>query len=392
MKKLLVILSALICLTGFAQQRTTRHVDIYNTQPKYKLHFTDATKVYEANQDVHLIYYSDGWFFVQYQNGRFKVYTPEYNLRFDFCDKFWDGTNVEDNLMVFNSRIFDLGKNEFVAQLPEGTLAYTELVDGIGAMKREFYTESNDRYYLYEYFNTKGELTSEIPLQASMYNYDLRSPSKLVDNRRAIYAYELQKWGFMDENCQLVIDPIYDDVHDFSEGLAAVMKVVDGEYRWGFIDTEGKEVIPLKFSKEPGDFSDGMAIVEKRSGKKTFLKPDGTTIDLDLYDVMPRWNKITIYGEDSPMRTTILTPSETIILDDVNLRRCNYTFDCPVPLFMEGRSPLVSFKGEVLLNVPYSMYIADGLFWKNNVSGYSAIVFNYKGEVLMAFKTVEEEF
>ena len=391
MKKLLVLFCAFFCVTGFAQ-RTTRHVDIYNTQPKYKLHFTDDTKVIESKQDVYIISYSDGWFEVMLRNGRYKVFTPELEVKFDNCDKFWGEFKIENNLMVFDSKIYDIRKNEVVADLPEEVQSWTKMVDGIGAMKRVYRNPNTfDLAYFYEFFNASGKVATEIPTQVSFYSYDLVAPSKLVDNRRALYAYELQKWGFMDENCKVVIDPIYDSAHDFSEGLAAVRKVVDGEYRWGFIDTEGKEVIPFKFSKEPGDFHDGFAYVQKRSGRYTFLKPDGTTLDLDLYDVLPVWNKHTIYGEDSPMKTTILTPSETIVLDGVNLRYTRYTMDSPVPLFMDGNR-LLSFEGDYLLNVPFSTYLADGLFWKRDISGYSAIVFNYKGEVLMAFKTVEEEF
>lgn len=50
--------------------------------------------------------------------------------------------------------------------------------------------------------------------------------------------------------------------HQFSEGLAAVGKRDQfGKLNWGFIDTAGRTVISFQFSKEPGDFSQGLAVV-----------------------------------------------------------------------------------------------------------------------------------
>ena len=53
----------------------------------------------------------------------------------------------------------------------------------------------------------------------------------------------------------------YDEVRDFSEGLAAVCV---GDYltgKWGFIDKTGKEVVPCKYEVEVGDFDQGLATV-----------------------------------------------------------------------------------------------------------------------------------
>ena len=74
------------------------------------------------------------------------------------------------------------------------------------------------------------------------------------------------KWGFVDEKGKLVIAPQFDAAHDFSEGLAGV-KVGKN---WGFIDKTGKMVIPSKFYDDYYgintfyNFHDGMAIVKLR--------------------------------------------------------------------------------------------------------------------------------
>lgn len=51
------------------------------------------------------------------------------------------------------------------------------------------------------------------------------------------------KWGFLDRNGNIVIEPTYDGAKSFSNGLAAVL---DGT-AWGFINSQGRWVIPAQF-------------------------------------------------------------------------------------------------------------------------------------------------
>ncbi|EAL1455719.1 WG repeat-containing protein, partial [Campylobacter coli] len=51
------------------------------------------------------------------------------------------------------------------------------------------------------------------------------------------------KWGFIDKNGEFAIKPKFDDIWDFSEGLAKVK--LNGKY--GFIDKNGDFVIKPKF-------------------------------------------------------------------------------------------------------------------------------------------------
>jgi hypothetical protein len=62
--------------------------------------------------------------------------------------------------------------------------------------------------------------------------------------------------GYIDKTGKMVVAPQYDEAGDFSDGLAVVSK----NYRWGYIDSTGKEVIPLQFI-EALDFSEGLAAV-----------------------------------------------------------------------------------------------------------------------------------
>jgi hypothetical protein len=80
------------------------------------------------------------------------------------------------------------------------------------------------------------------------------------------------KWGYFDRHGKVVVEPSYDDVRKFSEGLAAVNLgarsagfprpwVMRGG-KWGFIDKTGRLVIPLQFGDvDVMGFSDGLALV-----------------------------------------------------------------------------------------------------------------------------------
>jgi hypothetical protein len=65
------------------------------------------------------------------------------------------------------------------------------------------------------------------------------------------------KWGFIDTNGKMVIPPQFDEALKFSEGLAAVFI----ECRWGYIDKTGAFVIKPQF-KYATEFSEGLAAVD----------------------------------------------------------------------------------------------------------------------------------
>ena len=73
------------------------------------------------------------------------------------------------------------------------------------------------------------------------------------------------KWGYMNKEGKLVVDYIYDEAADFSEGLAWV---ANDEYQ-GFIDKQGNKVLDgaKYFVADAGmlnyAFHDGLACVVK---------------------------------------------------------------------------------------------------------------------------------
>jgi hypothetical protein len=96
------------------------------------------------------------------------------------------------------------------------------------------------------------------------------------------------KCGYFDRQGKVVVDPKYDDVKEFSEGLAAVNQgakslgfprpsLREGG-KWGFIDKTGRLVIPLQFDRvDRKGFSDGKALVES-DGKWSFIDKTGKVV------------------------------------------------------------------------------------------------------------------
>jgi hypothetical protein len=92
-----------------------------------------------------------------------------------------------------------------------------------------------------------------------------------------------KRWGFIDTHGKKVIDSVYMEAHNFSDGMAAVLDYQD---RWGYVDKTGKYTIPAKFSDaEP--FSEGLAAVAVPGDKKLwgYIHADGSWL------IQPRFEK-----------------------------------------------------------------------------------------------------
>ena len=101
------------------------------------------------------------------------------------------------------------------------------------------------------YVNEQGKMVIEPQFQrASSFKNDCAAVV-VIDNKGYKNLY-----GYIDKTGKMVVAPQYDEAGDFSEGLAVVSK----DYRWGYIDSTGKEIIPLQFI-ESLDFSEGLAAV-----------------------------------------------------------------------------------------------------------------------------------
>ena len=98
------------------------------------------------------------------------------------------------------------------------------------------------------------------------------------------------KWGFVDEVGRVVIPYKYDDVREFSEGLAAVW--LELWKTWVFIDKNDKVVIPFHFDvMDVNGFYEGLAAVQRsNTGKWGFVDMTGREIAPYKYDYVSNFS------------------------------------------------------------------------------------------------------
>ena len=159
----------------------------------------------------------------------------------------------------------------------------------------------NDRFFLIDKMGNEI-MDNETMLRSRMSSLSHVSPKGIryisdgllaVSNTQRDFDYErpqITKWGFKDKSGKIAVPFIYDEVQDFSEGLAAVKMGEHSCAKWGYIDTAGNEVIPLKYRFEPGRFSEGLASVRDDEGQ-FFIDTSGRKV------FSHRYNKTKCFSE-----------------------------------------------------------------------------------------------
>ena len=72
-------------------------------------------------------------------------------------------------------------------------------------------------------------------------------------------------WGYHDQNGKVVVKPKYTKAEEFVDGLGRITLLNDDvEWRYGFVDGTGKEIIPLVYS-QVGQFSEGVVAVSQKN-------------------------------------------------------------------------------------------------------------------------------
>jgi len=89
------------------------------------------------------------------------------------------------------------------------------------------------------------------------------------------------KWGFINQSGEWVIQPQFDNVESFAEGFAGAKTGKD----WGYIDQTGTWVIRPEY-KRAEDFAEGLARVIMRledDNKWVFIGKDGKQVFLQQF-------------------------------------------------------------------------------------------------------------
>lgn len=92
------------------------------------------------------------------------------------------------------------------------------------------------------------------------------------------------KYGYVNRAGTIVIPAKYNEVEDFSEGLAAVQTEINGALKWMYIDTSGSRAIQIAFTNKPGNFMKGFAPVKKANGTYNYINKNGEQmLSSDVY-------------------------------------------------------------------------------------------------------------
>jgi hypothetical protein len=123
---------------------------------------------------------------------------------------------------------------------------------------------------------------------------EVEVPSELVNGS----LRERSRFGFIDKTGHMVIEPLFDEVRGFSEGLAAVSLGRHYRYdrgaeltdsgRWGYINQAGRMMIPPQYTKA-NPFLGGVAVVSgDRTDRFGVIDTMGRVVrPFDLHEIDP---------------------------------------------------------------------------------------------------------
>lgn len=154
---------------------------------------------------------------------------------------------------------------QVVVDLGESVDRYGNFVDGFARCETD--------YNRLQFINASGQFLPGIWNDARDFSEGLAA------------VYSDRKWGFIDQQGNVVIDFQWDQAWSFSEGLAAVQQ---GDL-WGFVDKSGKMVIEPKWEKALS-FSEGLAAVYEL-GYWGYINQTGEVI------LKPKWYEAGPFSE-----------------------------------------------------------------------------------------------
>ena len=99
------------------------------------------------------------------------------------------------------------------------------------------------------------------------------------ENSNLTYAKKGDEIGFLDHTGSWVIEPSFDKVRAFKNGLAPVLK----NKKWGYINEKGEQVIDFQFKDAEVFSADGLAPVKEK--KWGFIDTTGKLIIPMEYDI-----------------------------------------------------------------------------------------------------------
>lgn len=133
------------------------------------------------------------------------------------------------------------------------------------------------------------------------------------------------KWGYIDQELNIAIDAQFDAALDFSEGLACVLH----NYKWGFINRQGLMIIKPQFDESPDDFSDGLTM---------FAVKDWETVIINKHEII---SEIKMFG---------FADREGNIVIEPQYRHAKSFSEGLAAVSVNGKSGYINKKGEMIID------------------------------------------
>ncbi len=97
----------------------------------------------------------------------------------------------------------------------------------------------------------------------------------------SIQKHGKNRYGYINKQNKIIVQPQYDDAFAFLDDLAPVMK----NDKWGFINTKGKEVIPLTYEYVWHFYKNGVAIAKKNGKQGVINRQNKVVIPFEYDDI-----------------------------------------------------------------------------------------------------------
>lgn len=184
-----------------------------------------------------------------------------------------------------------------VKEFPKGVSQVSQFTDGYAYVIENI----NNNFY---YINTKGEQifnSYRCPYNSNGLRSSSFSLRPFSDGLVALYNPSLQKWGFVDKQGRDVIPTIFPEVRDFNEGMAAVKfpATETKASKWGFIDKAGNVVIEPIFTNPVSSFSEGYAIATQANKKQVYIDKTGRSVSPEYKQAYPFKNGKALVHQDN---------------------------------------------------------------------------------------------
>lgn len=189
----------------------------------------------------------------------------------------------------------------------------------------------------YGVVNKLGEIIS-FPGQTYWYNRGLERFTRL------------NKWGFIDRAGNIIVQPIYDLVFDFSGDIACVKL----NNKWGAINKKGEIVIPIKYATEHLHFSDYPFAVVSDSLKYGVIDRGGKTVVPFKYEsILPvfehKYDKVLFIVSESEKRGAYNSSGELII--PVKFNKIKTVENLYIIASTDEQTTIFNFSGKLIKSV-----------------------------------------